>query len=251
LGKNIVFISHIGEEKDLAKLISDQIKSAFLGMLNTFVSSDGDSIPSGSRWLDEIDAALETAAVMITVCSPQSIRRPWINFEAGAAWIRRIPSIPICHSGLSKNQLPIPLSLLQSADLEDESDLDRIFDTLTKVLGSRKPTVDYKSFIEKCRPLVNGYTYLIDIKEAIQSIVNLRPELKNLFFLGECQTNDFRFKEYEYLQAARALGLLEEKELITYFIGAAMRESNGPFRECEIAITEKYLNDVLPLLKWD
>lgn len=245
-----MFISHIGEESELAKLISEEIKSAFLGILDTFVSSDPDSIPSGARWLDEIEVALTKAEVLMTLSSPQSIKRPWINFEAGAAWMRKIPSIPLCHSGLSKSQLPIPLSLLQAADLVDESDLYRVFDTLTKVLGSRKPTVDYKSFIEKCGPLIKQYTYLIIIKQAIQAIVKLRPKLKSLFVSGESSTRELGLKGYEYNEVAAALDLLINEGLIDYVIRVTLMGPND-FRGGDIAVTEKYLNDVLPLLKWD
>lgn len=243
-----MFISHIGEESELAILLSAEIQSAFLGMLDTFVSSDPDSIPSGSRWLDEIDVALTKAAVLITLCSPQSIKRPWINFEAGASWIRKIPSIPLCHSGLSKNQLPIPLSLLLAADLDDESDFRKVFDTLTRVAGSLKPTVDYKTFIEKCRPLVKQYTYLNTIKQAIQAIVNLQPDFTDLFFSGECETKTLGFKGYEYNQAVPALGLLQEEGLITYPSRVTLLGAND-FHRRAIAVTEKYLKEVFPLLK--
>lgn len=247
--KELVFISHIREESELAILLSEEIKSAFLEILDTFVSSDPDSIPSGSRWLDEIDDALTKAAVMIILCSPQSIRRPWINFEAGAAWIRRIPSIPLCHSGLAKTELPAPLSALESSDLDNQSDLAKIFDDLTKILDCRRPDIDLISFIERCRPLIHKYTYLNRIKQAIQTIVNLQPKLKSLFFSGEPSTGEFGFKGYEYNQAAPALDLLKSESLIDYVMRVTLMGPNE-FRGGNIGVTEKYLNEVLPLLKW-
>lgn len=250
MGKDIVFISHIGEENDLAKLVSDQIKSAFLGMLDTFVSSDSESIPSGSKWLAEIDAALEKAAAMIILCSPQSIRRPWINFEAGAAWIRRIPLIPICYAGLSKTELPAPFSALEASDIDNQRDLTKIFNELTKVLGCQRPEVDLKKFIADCRPFINEYSYLIRIKQAIQSIVNLQPQLKSLFFSGEPSTGEFGFKGYEYDQAAPALDRLKSEGLIDYIVLRTLMGANE-FRGGNIGVSEKYLNEVMPLLKWD
>jgi hypothetical protein len=248
LGKELVFISHIGEEIELAILLSEEIKSAFSGIHDTFVSSDSESIPSGSRWLDKIDAALEKAAVMIILCSPQSIRRPWINFEAGTAWIRRIPLIPLCHSGLAKTQLPTPLSALESSDLDNQSDLAKIFGDLTKILDCPRPDIDLISFIERCRPLIHEYTYLNRIKQSIQTIVNLQPQLKSLFFSGEPSTGEFGFKEYEFLQAVPELDLLKSEGLIDYVKTVHLSGANE-FRGGDIAVTKKYLNDVLPLLK--
>ena len=109
--KPLIFISHITEEKELAKLLADFIKKSYLNMFDVFVSSDGESIASGDRWIETIDKALNSCVIQVSLCSPFSIQRPWINFEAGASWIRRIPVIPICHSGLSKSNLPVPLSL--------------------------------------------------------------------------------------------------------------------------------------------
>ncbi len=76
--KKVVFISHIFEEKEYAQIISEVIKTAYLGMLDTFVSSDGQSIPTGQRWLDLIDEALSRSAIQISLCSPNSIKRAWI-----------------------------------------------------------------------------------------------------------------------------------------------------------------------------
>lgn len=57
-----------------------------------------------------MNTALNLASVHVILCSPESVARPWIQFEAGAAQIRGIPIIPICHSGLTPAQLPVPLS---------------------------------------------------------------------------------------------------------------------------------------------
>ena len=126
MGEKLVFISHITEESQLAQIISKAIKKSYLGMLDTFVSSDNDSIPSGDRWIEKISNALESSVLMLVLCSHQSINRPWINFEAGAAWVRKIPVIPVCHSDFSKDNLPIPLALFQSCDIDKENDLRKV-----------------------------------------------------------------------------------------------------------------------------
>lgn len=85
MDRPIVFISHISEESAIAVTIKKLIDESFLGMLDVFVSSDnGESLPMGSRWLQRINDALKKCSVELILCSPQSIKRPWINFEAGA-----------------------------------------------------------------------------------------------------------------------------------------------------------------------
>ena len=83
------------------------------------MSSDKRDLRPGDRWLEEIDAVLSDAGVMLVLCSPYSLTRPWIHFETGCAWIRRVPVIPICHSGLTKGQLAPPLSSFQALTLEE------------------------------------------------------------------------------------------------------------------------------------
>jgi len=85
--KPVVFISHITQETKLATLIQEHIEETFIGQIEVFVSSDGKSIQPGTRWLNTISANLQAAEVMLVLCSTSSIKRPWINFEAGAAWV--------------------------------------------------------------------------------------------------------------------------------------------------------------------
>ncbi|PWW84198.1 hypothetical protein CYK95_04780 [Clostridium perfringens] len=102
MNKPIVFISHITEEKELAYKVKELIEESFLEMMEVFVSSDGESITAGDRWLDNITNSLTSCVIELILCSSESIKRPWINFEAGAGWIRKIPVIPLCHSGMKK-----------------------------------------------------------------------------------------------------------------------------------------------------
>ena len=97
MDKRLVFISHIAEEKEVAIAVKELIESSFLGLIEVFVSSDQHSIGMGQKWLDQISAALKECVVEIVLCSPKSINRPWINFEAGAGWVRDISVIPLCH----------------------------------------------------------------------------------------------------------------------------------------------------------
>lgn len=241
MNKKLVFISHITEEKELAKILSDEIKKSYLGMLDTFVSSDGQSLPSGGRWLDKIDEALNNSAIQISLCSPQSIKRPWINFEAGASWIRKIPVIPICHSGLKKNSLPIPLAMLQGANIDSEDDLKIMFDELTKILGaSSTPNIDYQAILSKSSDFEKKYTYTNVIKDAIYQIINIYPDLKVLFFSGNYQTQVVKIQDYKYNEIVKYLEILKSNNLISYVFNQTEMNRDGTFRGGSIVITSDY-----------
>ncbi len=145
--KSLVFISHITEEKEIALALKQLVETTFLGMIEVFVSSDPTSIKLGRKWLDEITHALKTCAVEIILASPESVKRPWINFEAGAGWIREIPVIPLCHSGMTPSNLPAPLGTLQAATATKENELKLVFPVLAEAIGCTLPQIDYSEFI--------------------------------------------------------------------------------------------------------
>lgn len=133
------FISHISEEAEIASHLKKALDQDFLGNLLVFVSSDRESIAAGEDWLNAIDQALRNSKLLLILCSPKSIRRPWINFEAGAAWMLDIPIIPLCHSGLTPHDLPMPLSLKQGLLLDNPGGVERLYQRVAKELLCRVP----------------------------------------------------------------------------------------------------------------
>ena len=145
--KPLVFISHITEEKEIALALKRLVESTFLNMIEVFVSSDPTSIKLGRKWLDEITHALKKCAVEIILASPEAVECPWINFEGGSGWIRDIPVIPLCHSGMVPSKLPAPLGSLQAATATEESQLKLIFPVLAEAVGCKLPEIDFSPFI--------------------------------------------------------------------------------------------------------
>jgi hypothetical protein len=123
---NLIFISHITEDKDLAISLQELLRQTFKSNINIFVSSDLDSITFGSTWFNAIIDALKKCDVAIVFCNKTSISRPWINFEAGAAFIREIPTIPMCCDDLTVSELPSPLNNLQAANALNPNHLTRV-----------------------------------------------------------------------------------------------------------------------------
>src|SRR6185503_3985937 len=140
-----VFLSHISCEANLADIVEHHVSRDFIGLADVFVSTQA-SILVGSKWLHEVTNALNKANLHVVLASPESVRRKWINFEAGAAHVRGVPIIPLCHSGLTPAQLPVPLSESQGLVLSDDSGFRRFYAAIARALGSELPDVDYAAY---------------------------------------------------------------------------------------------------------
>ncbi|MDI3292062.1 toll/interleukin-1 receptor domain-containing protein [Polyangium sp. 15x6] len=177
MAKSLVFLSHISQEQDLANAFKVFLEDSFLGLIEVFVSSNEESLPAGSKWLDSITHALRTCTVEILLCSARSIERRWINFEAGAGWVRGIPVIPICHSGLTRDALPPPLNSLQAANASDADHLRRVLGTVATALGSRTPTVNLDAFAERIKSIEETLSLWSQLEEFAQLLGDARSNL--------------------------------------------------------------------------
>ena len=181
MDKPYVFISHIIQEAQLAELFKSQISQDFLGMIDIFVSSDGTGISVGSKWLNDIDAALKNAKVELIICSEDSVKRSWINFEAGAGWVKGIPIVPICHTGLRPVDLPIPLNMLQGIEATDAAGLERLYSLLAKQLGCTKPTQSFVKFLKSVQAFEHEYGVVRKVRYHVSNLLKLLPELRQVF----------------------------------------------------------------------
>lgn len=144
-----VFISHIEPEASLASVLKDWVESAFVGGVKVFVSSDGDDVTAGDQWFQKIGKALTDAKVLLVICSTRSVHRPWINFETGAGHIKEVPVIPICHTGMTRETLPTPLSFFQALDTEEDDFENKLMAALAKHLDfPREPRIPYQEMKE-------------------------------------------------------------------------------------------------------
>ena len=142
-----IFLSHISCEANLADVIVHHVSRDFIGLAPVFASTQA-SILVGSKWLDEVTTALNQATLHVVLASPDSVKRKWINFEAGAAHVRGIPIIPLCHSGLTPAQLPVPLSVSEGLLLSSESGFKRFYAAIAHALGSDVPDVNYAEYAQ-------------------------------------------------------------------------------------------------------
>jgi hypothetical protein len=141
-----VFLSHITVESRLADLINGHLTRDFIGLVDVFESSDRLSIPAGAKWLTEVMEGLKGADLHLILCSHDATLRPWIQFEAGAAHLRGIPIVPLCHGGLTWAQLPVPLSEYQGIQVSEPEGLAELYRLIASALGSTIPDIDFHAF---------------------------------------------------------------------------------------------------------
>jgi len=133
----VIFISHISEEAEIAALLKEIVEGDFIEQVRLFASSDISSIRGGDDWLDSIRDGIAKSAAVLVLCSHASVQRPWVQFEIGAAWMTNKKIVPICHSGLSLADLPMPLSSLQGLELGSPQGLNKLYRTVANALQMR------------------------------------------------------------------------------------------------------------------
>jgi hypothetical protein len=116
-----VFVSYVTEDAPVAFAVQQFIAST-LKLTDVSLSSDKAQVFAGVDWLGKIKATVLTADVVVLMLSERSVNRPWVNFEAGAAWVTDRAIIPCCYGNMSTKNLPQPYSGIQALDLKTQAD---------------------------------------------------------------------------------------------------------------------------------
>jgi hypothetical protein len=235
--KPIVFISHIVEEAEVAAAFKSLIENAFLGLIDVFVSSDAKSIDLGQRWLDEITNALKHCAIEFVFCSPISIQRPWINFEAGAGWVRGIPVVPLCHSGIQPARLPLPLNLLQAANLSEISSLRHVFTSLSSVLTSNVPNVDFTDFVTTAKEFEARYTFWNRVNFEFKFLKQFLGDYFNVLLSGKVELD--MTESQVNLVRERCNCLIYEGVITVDQTGGSQQTPSGLFYGYTVSLTDR------------
>jgi hypothetical protein len=161
----LVFVSHAAADKQIAAEFQKDIKADFLGMCIVFVSSSLDSLNAGFEWNQIIKKNLLKCSILVGLLSPVALTRGWVYAEFAAGWIRGIPTIPVCHSGLDRGALPAPISAFQALNLKEEDHLSHLYGLIADAVGCQKPNVDFAL-------RTNGYAALTESIRIQREIVS-------------------------------------------------------------------------------
>lgn len=133
---NEIFISWGGEKAEkYANNLAVILNRVFGKSTETFYSGN---IESGKMWLDKINGALKESKIGIIILTKESVKRPWVNFEAGAIYKANqdITSIiPICVDISFDDLYNHPLHFFQSKYYYTWNDMMKLFKYLKEKLG--------------------------------------------------------------------------------------------------------------------
>ncbi len=163
-----VFISHIHEEAELAQAVRIYLEATieppldFMMMrkpLDVFVSSAPGRILPGEDWLAHVRLALESAKIVIPLLTRQSLTRPWVNFETGAAWLAHKKIIPAwCEEQSIQGNFPKPYVDWQIVHLPERADdLRRAVEASLEVLSSQPPRMSSPAAFSALREAFKGF----------------------------------------------------------------------------------------------
>ena len=220
-----IFISHISEEALFALLLKDFIESTFLGQCEVSLSSNAGHSDASAKWLAELDDTLTSAELLFVLCSPKSIRQPWVHFEFGSAWTRKIPITCICHSGQSKSGLPAHLRTFSSFEADDHDFMEQLLNGLATLLGiERLPRLSYDTMKAELRATLVSLAHGGKEGEAKISAVAVSDQEQAVI---EATSESLSIKEVEASEAEPVIGKeLEEK--IDERIEEKIREKKEP-----------------------
>jgi len=169
LARPTVFISHITEEKELARKLKSFLRHVFGSELPVFVSSDYSSIPGGSQWFSEIVDGVKSASVVLVLISVDSVDRRWVNFEAGVGLGTGARVIPLVVRSFPKSEVPFPMAGLQLRDTHDPMDVAALVVELGGTLRIATKQFDAALFVEE----------FIELERAIpRETISLEPVIE-------------------------------------------------------------------------
>ena len=138
-----IFVSFIHEEEFAAGLMRAFLHEVFSEKIDVFLSADQTTIYAGDDWMKRIVSELKSTKVLLSILSHESVQRPWINFEAGAAWMHDATVIPVCIRGLTIESLPKPYSSLQAVILDSAEAAHYLVSSIAHHLNLEIPEKPY------------------------------------------------------------------------------------------------------------
>ena len=80
-------------------------------------------------------------------------------------------------------------------------------------------------------------------------IINICPELNELFLSGKIQSKAIQIRDFQYNDMVRHLEHLSQENLVSYAFNQTIMNGVGTLKGGQIVLTPHYLQDVLSLLR--
>lgn len=147
-----LFISHLHADKELVDLIHKLIDEVFSEVFDIFNTS-GKPPEAGRKWHDAIRDNLDKANVVLVILTPRSVKRDWVIFEAGAAWLsaeKQEKKLIPCFYEI--DEIPSVVAPFQGVSLTARDGISELIESLTnETKGTLNPPIRH---VESC---VNDY----------------------------------------------------------------------------------------------
>jgi len=138
--KPIIFISCADEDIEYGKKIKSILIQCYEDEVKIFLYK---GIKGGDYWYPEIIKNLKKSSVSIILCSPTSVKKPWINFEAGFCNGVKIKCVPLLFNGCTSENLPGCLKSMQAKSTQSSDELrDGFYSVQKSVKRSGIPNIE-------------------------------------------------------------------------------------------------------------
>ena len=142
-----VFISHSGDEKELATSFANWLETDLPGVKAFCTSRPGDI--GAEEWRKRIFDEATKNDILICLLSYESVHNTWIHFEACLATVsEKARIVPAIYGGLKKEQVPSTLNQWQIIDLTDAGEFNRALSTVFRDHIGDQDELSLESFLK-------------------------------------------------------------------------------------------------------
>lgn len=145
--------------------------------------------------------------------------------------------MPLCHSGIQPAGLPLPLNLLQAASLNDLSSLERALNSLSLVLHSDVPRVDFTQFISAVKDFEARYTFWNRVNSEFHFLRQFLNKDFNIF-LKDGKIDLQLTETIEFTVEKECLYLLSNSIIIMEQTGGSSLSPSGVYGGYTISLTD-------------
>jgi TIR domain len=135
--KPVVFVSFASADFELANALCQRLDDIGQGEVNFFLAPR--KIRHGTSWPLAIERHLRRARCAIVLLSDTAAKSPWVLFETGVAYGRKVPVIPIGIAGFRIDEQKPPLSFIHGINVSSAEDLNNLIDRVSKYVGRKLP----------------------------------------------------------------------------------------------------------------
>lgn len=178
-----IFISHSGQDKELATLLINLLQKAFRLSSNDIRCSsvDGYRLPGGVSTDERLRIEVHDAELVVGLITPNSLKSLYVAFELGARWGVGKPMIPLLASGVLTDHLGGPLAGINALKCDNESQVNQLLEETASHLDiESERTSSYVIEIRNLVQMASVDANTIDWPSSTASKSQLSPKAREL-----------------------------------------------------------------------